>query len=328
MITTSVSGRQPAGRVVRQRDDPAAADLHPDQRLGEARQQVLVGRWAAAAAPAVDPAARAARCRRRREPRRGGTAPCRPSPAWRRCRGARRRSSASVDHLASTSGTSVLGRARSPGTMSRTSMTNVRASPAWMTSPCGGVAVGQVGRDVELEALARRDADEALVPAGDDAAGAERARGTGRGRSWCRTARRSRCARRRSRRRRSVAVGGRRAARRASARSRRARSGCSRGSTRRARRRRRRRHERDVGDAVVVAGATSSAVRVGRVAGASSSSLPHAATVRGRTTAASAAARRTRAERVRASERCGSVGATEHPGDATGAARTEVRGKV
>ena len=53
-------------------------------------------------------------------------------------------------------------------------------------------------------------ADEALVPAGDHAAGAERDRERRRRRSWCRTPCRPRCARRRSRRtrcRRSAAGG-------------------------------------------------------------------------------------------------------------------------
>ena len=65
------------------------------------------------------------------------------------------------------------GAGSTAGTTACTSMTNVRASPAWIRRPAAG-PVGEVVRDVELEALARGDADEALVPALDDAAGADR----------------------------------------------------------------------------------------------------------------------------------------------------------
>ena len=60
------------------------------------------------------------------------------------------------------------------------------------------VAVGQLAGDVELQLLTGLGADEALLPAVDDAAVAERRPGAASRRSWCRTGCRPRCARRRS----------------------------------------------------------------------------------------------------------------------------------
>ena len=151
-------------RVGRGQDDDApAADLHADEELGEAWDQLLVVRSAAAAA-ARRPTCSAARCRRRARTATMWKSPVSPaaSVGARRRRG-RRRLVGSVAGSADV-GMSAGRPARRRARPTRTSMTNVRASPAWMTSPCGLVAVGQLGRDVELQPLAGLGADAGPGP--------------------------------------------------------------------------------------------------------------------------------------------------------------------